>query len=79
MYVLKVVLKMLLLLKNQRANVTLKCLDVTDTVSVAHVVAQPPTSRELLATNLALVPGVRVLWSAAATMSMRRVVVCADR
>ena len=30
---------MLLLLKNQRANVTLKCLDVTDTVSEAHVVA----------------------------------------
>ena len=61
MYVLKVVLKMLLLLKNQRANVTLKCLDVTDTVSEAHVVAQPPTSREFPATNLTLVPGVRVL------------------
>ena len=79
MYVLKVLLKILLLLKNQRANVTLKCLDVTDTVSVAHVVAQPLTSREFLAANLAFVLGVPMLRFAAATMSMRRVVVCADR
>ena len=75
MYVRKVLLKILLLLKNQRANVTLKCLDVTDTVSVAQVVAQPLTSREFLAANLAFVLGVPMLRFAAATMSMRRVVV----
>ena len=58
---LKVVFKIMLLLEYTRANVTLKCLDVTDTVSVAHVVAQPIPSGELLAANFAFESGVRNL------------------
>ena len=62
------------------ANLTSKAFDVTDTVSATHVLTQPLTTRELPAANLALVPGVRMFWStAAAALSMRRVVVSADR
>ena len=70
------------LLEYMSAKLTLKTFDVTDTVSVAQVVAQSMLIRELPAANLAFVPGVRVLWStptSVPSLGMRRVVVSVDR
>ena len=69
-----------LLLEHPRANVTLKSLDVTNTMYSGHVLFQIALFCELPAANLALVSGVRMLWSRwPAALSMRCVVVSADR
>ena len=71
-------LKIEFLRKKFGTNVTLESLDVTNTMDMSHVTSQPMTSCKLPAANFTLVSGVRVLGSAAA-LSMRRVVVSADR
>ena len=71
--------KIAFLLKHTRANVTLEGLDVTNTMNHRQVSLQTAFLCKLPAANLALVFGVRMLWSAAAALSMRRVVVSADR
>ena len=66
-----------LLCKLPAANVALESLDVTNTVNRRQVPGQIAFMHKLPAANLTLVPGVRMLWSAA--LSMRCVVVNADR
>ena len=79
MFSLKVVIKMMLELKHPRADVTLEGLDVTNTMNRRQVPLQMAFMHKLPAANFALVSGVRMLWSAAATLRMRGVVVSADR
>ena len=79
MYVANVFLKNILALKLTRANVTLEGLSVTHTMNCSQMKIEAAYRSELPAANLALVPRVRVLWSVAAALSMRRVVVSADR
>ena len=59
------------------ANTTLEALDVT--VNSWQMFFHVAFLRKLSAANLALVSGVRMFGSAAAALSMRRVVVSADR
>ena len=79
MYIFKVVLKIVFALKHPRANATLERLDVTNTMNRRQVPGQIAFIHKLPAANLALVSGVRTLRSAADALSMRRVVVSADR
>ena len=82
MYVLKVPLQVMLALEHARADVTLEGLDVTNTMYCGQVCGEISFQSKLPAANIALVSGVRMLWSAsaaAAALSMRRVVVSADR
>ena len=65
------------LLKHARANVTLEGLDIANAMNRRQVPLHIPFMHQLLAANLALVSGVRMLRSA--SLSMRRVVVSADR
>ena len=66
--------------ENTRANPTLESLDVTNTVNRCQVPLEVVIPNELPVANLTLVSGVRMFWSdAAAALSMRRVVVSADR
>ena len=63
-----------------RADVTLEYLDVTSTMNRRQMSLQNVFLHKLPAANLALVSGVRMLSSAAASaLSMRRVIVSADR
>ena len=77
MYISKVVFKMILALKNTRANVTLDVLYVTNTMYSRQVPLQMVFMHKLSAADVTLVSGVRMLRSAA--LSMRGVVVNADR
>ena len=79
MYVANVFLKNILALKLTRTNATLEGLDVTNTVNRRQVFLHIAFIHELPAANLTLVSGVRMLWSAATALSMRRVVMSADR
>ena len=65
------------LLKHARANVTLEGLDIANAMNRRHVPLHMVVMHQLLAANLALVSGVSMLRSA--SLSMRRVVVSADR
>ena len=80
MHSLQVILQTKLVLEHPGTNVTLEGLDVTHTMDSGYMALQATSLRELPAANLALVSGVRMLRSAAAAaLSMRRVVVSADR
>ena len=81
MHIFKVALKNMLVLEHPRANVTLEGLYFTNTMYSRHVLFQIALFCELPAANLALISGIRMLRSAvaAAALSMRRVVVSADR
>ena len=80
MHYVKVSSKSAFPFENTRAYVTLESLDVTNTMKSCHMALQVTFFRELPAANLALVSGVRMFWfGAAAALSMRRVVVSADR
>ena len=80
MHVLYVIVTVLFVLKHPRANVTLESLDVTNTMNSRQMTSQVSFVRKFPTANLALVPGVRMFWfGTAATLSMRRVVVSADR
>ena len=79
MYVLHVSLHVMLVLKHSRANVTLEGLDVTNTMDSGQVSVQVAFLCKLPAANFTVVSGVRMLSSATAALSMRRVVVSADR
>ena len=72
------------LFKSFRADVALKILYVTNTVNSSHVQTHVAGVRELPAANITRVLGVRMLWSwrrrrSAVALSVRRVVVSADR
>ena len=71
-------LKVMLVLKHPRADVTLERLDVTNIMKCGKVLFQVAFLGKLPAANLALVLGVRVFGFTAASLSMRRVVVNAD-
>ena len=60
------------------ANIALEGFDVTNTMNSSHVTTHFALFLKRPAANVTLVSGVRVLWPAAA-LSMRRVVVSADR
>ena len=79
MYVANVFLKNILALKLTRANVTLEGLSVTHTMNCSQMKIEVACRRELPAADLALVSRVRMLSSAAAALSMRRVIVSANR
>ena len=68
-------------IENFRTHVALEGLDVTNAMNGSKVQLQAVFLCELPAANLARVSGARMLWSAAvaAALSMRRVVVSADR
>ena len=74
-------LKVIIALEGLRANAALKGFDVTNFMNSSHVTMHFVFLHKLPAANLALVPGVRMLGSrrSAAALSMRRVVVSADR
>ena len=79
MYVLHVSLHVMLVLEHPSANATLEGLDVTNTMHRGQVSVQVAFLCKLPTANFTVVSGVRMLSSAAATLSMRRVVVSADR
>ena len=67
--------------KRLGANVTLKCLSVTRVVNSSQVSLQVTILGKRSAAHVTLDSGVRILWRAWAgvALSMRRVVVSADR
>ena len=80
MHSCNMILEAAFLCKSLWTNVTLEGLDVTNTMNRRRVSLQTAFLCKLPAANLALVSGVRMLRSAAtAALSMRRVVVSADR
>ena len=79
MHVREVSFEVMLELEHPRANVTLEGHSLTHAMYSSHVTNQFALFSKLPAANLALVPGVRMLRSDAAFLSMRRVVVSADR
>ena len=79
MYCGQVCFQVALTCKRPAANVALEGLDATNTMYCRQVCLHIFFIHKLPAANLALVPGVRMLRSAAAALSMRRVVVSADR
>ena len=81
MHSCNMILEAAFLCKSLWTNVTLEGLDVTNTMNRWQVYFQVAFLCKLPAANLALVSGVRMLGSrrSAAALSMRRVVVSADR
>ena len=80
MYCSEVSVKNMFVLKHSRATVTLEGLHFTNIMYCWQVLFQGAFLGKLPAANLALVSGVRMLWSAvAAAVSVRGVVVSADR
>ena len=71
--------KIVFSLEDLRANVALEGFYVTRTVNGSLVTKKCVLLGKFPAANLALVSGVRMLRSGAAALSMRRVVVSADR
>ena len=72
-------LKVIVALEGLRAKVALKGFDVTNFMNSSHVTMHFAFLCELPAAKLALISGVRTLGSASAVLSMRRVIVSADR
>ena len=78
MYIGQVCFQVTFLCKLPVANIALEGYDFANTMDSSFVTTHFPLVHKLSAANFALVPGVRMLWSAAA-LSMRRVVVSTDR